>query len=67
MAFDIAPLRHRLGDELHVSVLLEELEHCALPGPDVPLDGHHEGSVVLHALGRADGGRGVTGKVWHPH
>ena len=55
MAIDIAPLRHRLGDQLHVCVTLEELEHRALPGPDVPFDGHHEGSVGLPALGRADG------------
>ena len=65
MAIDIAPLRHRLGDELHVIVTLEELEHRALPGPDVPLDGHHEGSVLLHALGRTDGRRSVICNVWH--
>ena len=66
VTIDIAPLGHWLWDELHVSVLLEELEHCALPGPDVALDGHHEGSVVaavLHALGRTDRSGGVTWQV----
>ena len=66
MATDIAPLGHWLWDELHVSVLLEELEHRALPGPNVALDGHHEGSVVsvlLHALGRTDRRGGSTRQV----
>ena len=69
VAFNVAPLGHRLRYELHVCVLLEELEHGGLARPDVALDGDDEGAVVgLHLLGGAHGGLGPRAlQLRHAH